>query len=245
VADYNANIKVNADTRQAESQLKKLQSSLDKLSNFSSKINLQNAQREFNKLGTTLRGIGERGALGAITLGAGKATTAIGALGAKFGIVGAAAASAGTAINSALGGVPSIVTDILSQVGNIPNAFGLAAVAAMAFAPQILKASATTVGLGAAIDKAIGKETTEKFANVIGNVGLLNTELKVVKSSFEDLVSGSTLNQLNAQLRDAVKQSGAYHSSTADAVTAAQQLVTGIKGYTGVKNKTKSTGIPD
>jgi tape measure domain-containing protein len=229
VADYNANIKVNADTRQAESQLKKLQSSLDKLSNFSSKINLQNAQREFNKLGTTLRGIGERGALGAITLGAGKATTAIGALGAKFGIVGAAAASAGTAINSALGGVPSIVTDILSQVGNIPNAFGLAAVAAMAFAPQILKASATTVGLGAAIDKAIGKETTEKFANVIGNVGLLNTELKVVKSSFEDLVPGSTLNQLNAQLRDAVKQSGAYHSSTADAVTAAQQLVTTLK----------------
>ena len=229
MADYNANIKVNADTRQAESQLKKLQSSLDKLSNFSSKINLQNAQREFNKLGTTLRGIGERGALGAITLGAGKATTAIGALGAKFGIVGAAAASAGTAINSALGGVPSIVTDILSQVGNIPNAFGLAAVAAMAFAPQILKASATTVGLGAAIDKAIGKETTEKFANVIGNVGLLNTELKVVKSSFEDLVSGSTLNQLNAQLRDAVKQSGAYHSSTADAVTAAQQLVTTLK----------------
>lgn len=226
MADYNANIRVNADTRQAESQLKKLQNSLDKLSDISTKVNLQSAQQQFNKLGTTLRGIGERGALGAITLGAGKAAASIGGLGAKFGIFGAAAASAGATINGALGGVPGVITDILAQVGNIPNAFGLAAVAAMAFAPQILKASSATVGLGAAIDKAVGKQTTEKIASVVDNLGRLNVELDATKATFAALVEGSTLNQLNNQLKDAVKESGAFHSSTEEAVVAAEQLVT-------------------
>jgi hypothetical protein len=226
VADYNANIKVNADTRQAESQLKKLQNSLDKLSDISSKVNLQSAQQQFSKLGTALRGVGERGALGAITLGAGKATVAIGGLGAKMGVVGAAAASMGAAVNGALGGVPGVVTDILAQVGNIPNAFGLAAVAAMAFAPQVLKASSATVGLGAAIDKAVGTQTTQRIASVVDGIGQLNVELNATKATFADLVEGSTLNQLNNQLKDAVKESGAFHSSTEEAVVAAEQLVT-------------------
>ena len=225
MADYNANIKVNADTRQAESQLKKLQTSLDKLSDISTKVNLQSAQQQFNKLGTALKGIGERGALGAITLGAGKATVAIGGLGAKMGMVGAAAASMGAAVNGALGGVPGVVTDILAQVGNIPNAFGLAAVAAMAFAPQVLKASSATVGLGAAIDKAVGAQTTQKIADVVNSVGRLNTELEATKTTFADLIEGNTLNQLNSQLKDAAYQSGEFHSSTEEAVTAAQQLV--------------------
>lgn len=225
MADYNANIKVNADTRQAESQLKKLQNSLDKLSDISTKVNLQSAQQQFNKLGTTLRGIGERGALGAITLGAGKAAASIGGLGAKFGILGAAAASAGATINGALGGVPGVITDILAQAGHLPNAFGLAAVAAMAFAPQILKASSATVGLGAAIDKAVGKQTTEKIAGVVDSIGRLNIELEATKATFESLIAGNTLNQLNSQLKDAVKESGEFHSSTEEAVIAAQQLV--------------------
>jgi hypothetical protein len=225
VADYNANIKVSADTRQAESQLTKLQASLDKLSDVSTKINLQNAQQQFNKLGTTLRGIGERGALGAITLGAGKAAASIGGLGAKFGLLGAAAASAGATVNTALGGVPGVITDILAQVGHIPNAFGLAAVAAMAFAPQVLKASGAAVGLGAAIDKAIGKQTTEKIASAVDSIGRLNIEIKATKASFEALVAGSTLNQLNEHLKEAVKESGAFHSSTEEAVIAAEQLV--------------------
>jgi hypothetical protein len=225
VADYNANIKVSADTRQAESQLTKLQASLDKLSDVSAKINLQNAQQQFNNLGTTLRGIGERGALGAITLGAGKAAASIGGLGAKFGLLGAAAASAGATVNTALGGVPGVITDILAQVGHIPNAFGLAAVAAMAFAPQVLKASGAAVGLGAAIDKAIGKQTTEKIASAVDSIGRLNIEIKATKASFEALVAGSTLNQLNEHLKEAVKESGAFHSSTEEAVIAAEQLV--------------------
>jgi hypothetical protein len=225
LADYNANIKVSADTKRAESELTKLQKTLNNLSDFSLKLNSKDIGRQVTQVGQQLRGIGERGAVGAVTLAAGKATTALSVLGAKFGVVGAAAAAAAGTINSTLGGVPGVITSILDQLGHIPSAFGLAAVAAMAFAPQLTKAAAGAVGLGAAVDKAVGGGVTQKFAALADGVGQLNMELNAVKATFADLLDGSTLNQLNDQLRDAVEQSGAFHSSTLEAVTAAEQLV--------------------
>jgi hypothetical protein len=226
VADYDAKIRVSADTRQAESELSKLQKRISQLGDAAFKLDARNFQKSVRDIGTAVQGIGQRGALGALTLAAGKATTALGGLGAKFGIIGAAAASAGATVNSALGGVPSVITDILNHIGQVPNAFGIAAVAAMAFAPQILKASSAATGLAAAVDKAVGAQTTQKIAQAVDSIGQLNVELNATASAFQDLVSGSTLNQLNNQLKDAVKQSGEFHSSTAEAVTAAEQLVT-------------------
>ena len=225
MADYNANIKVSADTKRAESELTKLQKTLNNLSDFSLKLNSKDIGRQVTQVGQQLRGIGERGAVGAVTLAAGKATTALSVLGAKFGVIGAAAATAAGTINSSLGGVPGVITDILGHLGHIPSAFGLAAVAAMAFAPQLTKAAAGAVGLGAAVDKAVGGGVTQKFAALADGVGQLNMELNAVKATFADLLDGSTLNQLNDQLRYAVEQSGAFHSSTLEAVTAAEQLV--------------------
>ena len=225
MADYNANIKVSADTKRAESELTKLQKTLNNLSDFSLKLNSRDIGRQVTQVGQQLRGIGERGAVGAVTLAAGKATTALSVLGAKFGVVGAAAAAAAGTINSTLGGVPGVITSILDQLGHIPSAFGLAAVAAMAFAPQLTKAAAGAVGLGAAVDKAVGGGVTQKFAALADGVGQLNMELNAVKATFADLLDGSTLNQLNDQLRYAVEQSGAFHSSTAEAVVSAEQLV--------------------
>lgn len=226
MADYDAKIRVSADTRQAESELSKLQKRISQLGDAAFKLDARNFQKSVRDIGTAVQGIGQRGALGALTLAAGKATTALGGLGAKFGILGAAAASAGATVNSALGGVPSVITDILNHIGQVPNAFGIAAVAAMAFAPQILKASSAATGLAAAVDKAVGAQTTQKIAQAVDSIGQLNVELNATASAFQDLVSGSTLNQLNNQLKDAVKQSGEFHSSTAEAVTAAEQLVT-------------------
>jgi hypothetical protein len=226
VADYDAKIRVSADTRQAESELSKLQKRISQLGDAAFKLDARNFQKSVRDIGTAVQGIGQRGALGALTLAAGKATTALGGLGAKFGILGAAAASAGATVNSALGGVPSVITDILNHIGQVPNAFGIAAIAAMAFAPQILKASSAATGLAAAVDKAVGAQTTQKIAQAVDSIGQLNVELNATASAFQDLVSGSTLNQLNNQLKDAVKQSGEFHSSTAEAVTAAEQLVT-------------------
>ena len=226
MADYDAKIRVSADTRQAESELSKLQKRISQLGDAAFKLDARNFQKSVRDIGTAVQGIGQRGALGALTLAAGKATTALGGLGAKFGILGAAAASAGATVNSALGGVPSVITDILNHIGQVPNAFGIAAVAAMAFAPQILKASSAATGLAAAVDKAVGAQTTQKIAQAVDSIGQLNVELNATAAAFQDLVSGSTLNQLNNQLKDAVKQSGEFHSSTAEAVTAAEQLVT-------------------
>jgi hypothetical protein len=225
VVDYDAKIRVSADTKQAESELSKLQKRISQLGDAAFKLDARNFQKSVRDIGTAVQGIGQRGALGALTLAAGKATTALGGLGAKFGVIGAAAASAGATVNSALGGVPSVITDILNHIGQVPNAFGIAAVAAMAFAPQILKASSAATGLAAAVDKAVGAQTTQKIAQAVDSIGQLNVELNATASTFQDLVSGSTLNQLNNQLRDAVKQSGEFHSSTVDAVVAAQQLV--------------------
>jgi hypothetical protein len=225
VADYDAKIRVSADTKQAESELSKLQKRITQLGEAAFKLDARNFQKSVRDIGTAVQGIGQRGALGALTLAAGKATTALGGLGTKFGILGAAAASAGATVNSALGGVPAVITDILNHIGQVPNAFGIAAVAAMAFAPQILKASSAATGLATAVDKAVGAQTTQKIAQVIDNIGQLNTELNATASTFKDLISGSTLNQLNNQLKDAVKQSGEFHSSTEDAVVAAEQLV--------------------
>jgi hypothetical protein len=225
VADYDAKIRVSADTKQAESELSKLQKRITQLGEAAFKLDARNFQKSVRDIGTAVQGIGQRGALGALTLAAGKATTALGGLGTKFGILGAAAASAGATVNSALGGVPAVITDILNHIGQVPNAFGIAAVAAMAFAPQILKASSAATGLATAVDKAVGAQTTQKIAQVIDNIGQLNTELNATASTFQDLISGSTLNQLNNQLKDAVKQSGEFHSSTEDAVVAAEQLV--------------------
>ena len=226
MADYNANIRVNADTKGAESQLKKLQQSLNKLSDFTLKLNSRDIGREVNNIGNALRGIGERGALGAVTLAAGKATTAIAGLGTKFGLIGAAAASAGASINGALGGIPAVVGDILNQVGQIPNAFGIAAVAAMAFAPQLTKAAASAVGLGAAIDNAVGANAVGKIASAVSGVRQLELKLNASRSSFADLLGGSALNTLVAQLNDAQKQVGEFVAFTDESVTAVEQLLT-------------------
>lgn len=226
MADYSANIRLFADSKQAEAAVKKLSGQLEDLQKKGGlTFDFGKTQRQVDQLKTSIQGIGARGAFGALTLGLGKATTAVGALSGKFGLLGAAAVSAGGLINNALGGVPAVVGDILNQVGHLPNAFGIAAVAAMAFAPQVSKAASAAVGLGTAIDKAIGGETTNKIAKAVESVGRLNMELEAVKATFASLIEGSTLNELNSQLRDAVEQSGAFHSSTQEAVTAAEQLV--------------------
>ena len=48
-----------------------------------------------------------------------------------------AADAIGNAINSSLGGIPEIVNQMLSALGNIPSSLGLATVAALAFAPAM------------------------------------------------------------------------------------------------------------
>ena len=226
MADYNANIRVSADTKKAESEISKLQTRLNQISDFSLKLNSKDIGRQVNQIGQQLRGIGERGLLGGLTLAAGKSVTALSALGAKLGVVGAAAAAAGGTINSALGGLPGVISEILGQVGQIPNAFGLAAVAAMAFAPQLTKAAASAVGLGAAVDKAVGAKATQGIASAVAGVTQLNTQLNATQATFAGLLSNDPLNKLVAQLRDAQKQVGEYQAFSEGSFEAVEQLLT-------------------
>lgn len=229
MAEYNVDIQVRAKTQQVESQLTKLQQQLDRLSTAAARIDFNTPERALRTVGNTARNVGteirnifSRGLFAGAVLGAGQLSTSITDVISKFGFLGKTAAGS---INGALGGVPELVGNILNQIGHIPNSMGLAAVAAMAFAPQLLKASSAAVGLGAAVDKAVGKQVTENIAGVVGQINGLKTAVDTTKTSFADLIKGSTLNQLNAQLKDARYQIGEYHSSTQQAVTAASQLV--------------------
>jgi hypothetical protein len=75
--------------------------------------------------------------------------------------------SIGGAINDALGGVPGIVADMLSAIGQIPDSLGLAAVAAFAFAPAIKSVSTGLYNLGkAAGETKIGSAVNQFLTNV-------------------------------------------------------------------------------
>jgi tape measure domain-containing protein len=231
MADYDAKIRVSADTKQAESQLKQLQDKLNSLSRAAGTINTGSVEAGIRRVGnvaqnvgTEVRNIFSRGLFAGAILGAGQLGTYISAASSNLGPFTGAVKAAGAAFSSSLGGAPALIGDILNQIGQVPNAMGLAAVAAMAFAPQILKASSAAVGLGAAIDTAVGKQATQAIANAVSKVTELKTELNATQTAFKDLIKGSTLNQLNKQLQDATYQAGEYHSTTVDAVTAANQL---------------------
>ncbi len=233
MAEYNVDIQVRAKTQQVESQLTKLQQQLDRLSRAATKLDFGTPERVIRSVGNTAKNVGTeiknifgRGLFAGAVLGAGQLSTSITDVISKFGFLGKTAASS---INTSLGGVPELVGGILNQIGHIPNAMGLAAVAAMAFAPQLLKASSAAVGLGAAVDKAVGKQVTEGIAGAAAQVNGLKMAVDAAKSSFAELIKGSTLNQLNAQLKDANYQIGEYHSSTVEAATAASQLVAVLK----------------
>jgi tape measure domain-containing protein len=231
MADYDAKIRVSADTKQAESQLKQLQDKLNNLSRAAGTINTGSVEAGIRGIGNVARNVGtevknifSRGLFAGAILGAGQLGTSLSAASSNLGPFTGAVKAAGAAFSSSLGGAPALIGDILNQIGQIPNAMGLAAVAAMAFAPQILKASSAAVGLGAAIDTAVGKQATQAIANAVSKVTGLKTELNATQAAFKDLIKGSTLNQLNKQLQDATYQAGEYHSTTVEAVTAANQL---------------------
>jgi hypothetical protein len=88
-----------------------------------------------------------RGGLGLGALGIGgayaAAQEAIGNidLGVLQGPAVTAANAIGGALNGALGGVPAIINDMLSALGNVPGSLGLASVAALAFAPAMKTAA--------------------------------------------------------------------------------------------------------
>jgi hypothetical protein len=236
VAEYNVDIQVRAKTQQVESQLTKLQQQLDRLSTAANNIDFRTPERSIRNLGNVARSVGNeirsifsRGLFAGATLGAAQLPNAFSAITAKLGPLQGAVNAAGSAFDSALGGVPHLVGNILTQLGHIPNSFGIAAVAAMAFAPQLLKASSAAVGLGAAVDKAVGTQTTKKIAEVITGLNGVEQSLNATQAAFADLIQGSTLNQLNKQLADANKQIGEYHSSTEEARVAAQQLVSVLR----------------
>jgi len=247
VAEYNVDILVRAKIQQAERALDALKKKIDSISkNPVIKVGARGIQDLKTYTGALkdlgLKGAAARGGLAAVTLqlgqlgGATKAvtgftaglTSVLGGLVAKttavaagWGTLGASIAASGQAFNlatKAAAGTEQVIGQILATLGQMPATWGAAAVAAMAFAPQVAKA-------GTALNNAVGEKATKSIAATVQQFNNLNEQVKFTTTSFQDLIKGSTLNQLNAQLQDANRQIGAYRSNTEEARISAQQLL--------------------
>ena len=247
MAEYNVDILVKAKIQQAERALDALKKKIDSISkNPVIKVGakgIQDVKTYANALKDLgLKGAAARGGLAALTLQLGKfggvttkatglaagLTSGLGGLVAKttaiaagWGTLGASLAASGQAFNlatKAAAGTEQILGQILATLGQMPATWGAAAVAAMAFAPQVAKA-------GTALNNAVGEKATKSIAATVQQFNNLNEQVKFTATSFQDLIRGSTLNQLNAQLQDANRQIGEYRSNTEEARISAQQLV--------------------
>jgi hypothetical protein len=104
-----------------------------------------------------------------------------------------AANAIGGAINNALGGVPAIINDMLSALGNVPGSLGLASVAALAFAPA-MKTAADAVFLagkrfgatkfGENIKLTLDRQTN-LFESVINKASEMNMVLDASRSGLD------------------------------------------------------------
>jgi len=104
-----------------------------------------------------------------------------------------AANAIGGAINNALGGVPAIINDMLSALGNVPGSLGLASVAALAFAPA-MKTAADAVFLagkrfgatkfGEDIKLTLDRQTN-LFESVINKASEMNMVLDASRSGLD------------------------------------------------------------
>lgn len=246
MAEYNANIRVNADTRQAEKSLSQLEQALKRLSSVKTDIggglqtrvkDIQNEAaslgKSFQRLGGIIKNAAYAGGFTALSATVLDLTAKVSNLGSLIPGIGSKFAQQAAAATTSLGVVEQLLnrlSEAVAAVGGPGNAAGIAAIttALVAFGPQIARAAVDTEKLGAALGEfaSKGQNSINPIADAVTQ---LNTNLKATASTFEDLIAGSTLNQLNAQLRDAVEQSGAFHSSTVEAVTAAEQLVAVIR----------------
>lgn len=104
-----------------------------------------------------------------------------------------AASAIGEAINNTLGGVPGIINEMLSALGNVPGSLGLASVAALAFAPA-MKTAADAVFLagkkfgetkfGENVKLTLDRQTN-LFESVINKAAEMNMVLDASRSGLD------------------------------------------------------------
>jgi hypothetical protein len=258
LADYNQNIKVTADTKQAEKELSKLDQALKGLSKFTLDIgkgaattgvklaqrNLQDYGRTLGAIDRQLGGFGKR--LGDIAKAfdfGGKTVVGIAGINALGSAMSGLprifgpAASALRGFGGAVEGLTSPIQAVTAAIqalgpGGLAAAGGIAAATAafMAFSPAVKKVvtGLDNLVLGGKIQSAFGgikgkvEETKQSFFG-------LNTTIEATVQGLNELAEGMSLRQLNTQVSSLTKEMESYHSSTVEAWTAAQQLVTAKK----------------
>jgi murein DD-endopeptidase MepM/ murein hydrolase activator NlpD len=131
--------------------------------------------------------------------------------------------SIGNAVNDALGGVPGVVADMLSAVGQIPDSLGLAAVAAFAFAPAIKNVSEGLYNLGkAAGETKIGASVNQFLTNINPLAAAAYGSIEALTNGLDQL-RGKAINlqQIAAESKNLTRQLNDEYESLPRALPAA------------------------
>jgi hypothetical protein len=245
VAEYNVDIQVRAKTQQATKGLTDVEAQITGIIKKT-----EQAERRFKGLGQALKGFG--GLASSNVKAYGKSLSVLdkqlGGLGKRLGdvaqafdfggktVVGVAGinavanAAAGLSgrFSGPLGAIRDFgsgLADLTAPVNAVTSALQAMGPAGMATAGGIAAATAAFMAFAPAAAKAVGPAAGRRVQELAGSFNRLDEEIKATAGSFESLIKGSTLNQLNAQLEDAKRQVGEYRSNTEEARISAQQLV--------------------
>ena len=245
MAEYNVDIQVRAKTQQATKGLTDVEAQITGIIKKT-----EQAERRFKGLGQVFKGFG--GFASSNVKAYGKSLSVLdkqlGGLGKRLGdvaqafdfggktVVGVAGinavANAAAGLSGRFGGAlgairdfGSGVADLTAPVNAVTSALQAMGPAGMATAGGIAAATAAFMAFAPAAAKAVGPAAGRRVQELAGSFNRLDEEIKATAGSFESLIKGSTLNQLNAQLEDAKRQVGEYRSNTEEARISAQQLV--------------------
>jgi muramidase (phage lysozyme) len=254
LADYNQNIKVTADTKQAEKEISKLDQILKGLSQFTLDVGKGAASGSIKLAQRNLKDYGQ--ALGIIDRQLGGFGKRLGEIAKAFDfggktVVGVASinalAAAAAAAPRALGGLGSVLRSfggsleaLTSPVNAVTAAIQAMGPGGMAAAGGLAVATAAFMAFSPAVKKVVsgldnlvlGGKIKSAFEGVKGKVDEtkqsffgLNTEIKATVQALNALAEGMSLSQLNKQVSSLTKEMQSFHSSTEGAWTAAQGLV--------------------
>ena len=225
MANYNADISIRVVAEKAKQQIDSIFKSLEKLTKSAVKVSVKPLEGELRKVDTLARQIGQ-------------SIQGIGARG-GLGLAAIAAANLGTQIQGMLGPVGQLA----NAVSGIPDLWGMVAVAAMAFAPQITRATKDTLKLGQASVQAIKGKLNADLKEATDRINEVSKATQNTAQVIDKLVKGASLSKLNRLVSDSRAEMEGFWHQTRGAEQAATKLALAIKAQRQEQEKLNSLVI--
>jgi len=211
VADYNVDIRLKVLAERAKQDLQKVTDKISGLTKSAVNISMKPLEGQLRRvndlagrLGESLIGIGSRGGLGLAAI---------------------AAANLGAQISGMLGPVGQLA----NAVSGIPDLWGMVAVAAMAFAPQVTRAAQDTLKLGKASTDAIKGKLNADLKEATARINEVSKATQNTQQVIDQLVKGASLTKLNKLVSKSRSEMEGFWHNTRGAEQAAIKLVRALE----------------